>query len=253
MRNQVGLAISLAILLSLSSPLLVTGQAVQSLNPGQSADRPRDPAAEATTVRAVPSDRPEQQLTEHDRSDAFDTRKPAPVSPALKGQPKEGRITGFDFARDPLNADKPFTTLRGGEEQGIGRPAGRDGRPAQAAGEPLRPRPRSSTRWPRCLAASRCCVGPTARLAEGMTFETAGEPAAGGDQGARALPLPVAAASRCMPTAARSSPRCRPPCSPGSSGSTSSSTSPTSSCPSSRRPSSSRTARSWATSPAARS
>lgn len=28
-----------------------------------------------------------------------------------KGQPKDGRITGFDFARDPLNAPKPFTTL----------------------------------------------------------------------------------------------------------------------------------------------
>ena len=28
-----------------------------------------------------------------------------------KDQPKEGRITGFDFYRDPLNADHPVTTL----------------------------------------------------------------------------------------------------------------------------------------------
>src|SRR5689334_19360162 len=73
--------------------------------------RPRDPAAEATAIRKVPAERPEQRLTEHDRSEMFDPAKPAPLNPALKDQPKQGRITGFDFARDPLNADKPFTTF----------------------------------------------------------------------------------------------------------------------------------------------
>ena len=29
------------------------------------------------------------------------------ISPALKSQPKEGKISGFDFYRDPLNADRP--------------------------------------------------------------------------------------------------------------------------------------------------
>src|SRR4051812_43310762 len=73
--------------------------------------RPRDPAAEAQVQKQVPVERPEQRLTDHDRSPQFDPTKPAPLTPALKGQPKEGRITGFDFARDPLNADKPFTTF----------------------------------------------------------------------------------------------------------------------------------------------
>ena len=71
----------------------------------------RDPAAEAQCSKRVPAERPEQKLTEHDRSPQFDPTKPAPLTPALKDQPKEGRITGFDFARDPLNADKPFTTF----------------------------------------------------------------------------------------------------------------------------------------------
>src|SRR5205085_11193700 len=68
-----------------------------------------DPAAEAVAVRNVPSNRPEQKITEHDRSPVFDITKPAPITMDLKNQAKAGRITGFDFARDPLNSDKPFT------------------------------------------------------------------------------------------------------------------------------------------------
>jgi hypothetical protein len=70
-----------------------------------------DPAAAAVAVRPVAADRPEQRLTEHDRAAIFDPKNPAPISPAFGTQPKQGRITGFDFARDPLNADKPFTTF----------------------------------------------------------------------------------------------------------------------------------------------
>ena len=103
--------------------------------------RPRDPAAEAKAVRAVPAERPEQQLTEHDRSDAFDPTKPAPISPALQDQPKQGRITGFDFARDPLNADKPFTTFEEVMEKESAAEADGHGGPAEAAGEPVRPDP----------------------------------------------------------------------------------------------------------------
>jgi hypothetical protein len=79
----------------------------------RSAPRPPDAAAEAMEVRSVPADRPELRLTDHDRSDLFDFKKPAPVSGALKGQPQEGRISGFDFARDPLNADRPFRCASG--------------------------------------------------------------------------------------------------------------------------------------------
>jgi hypothetical protein len=87
------------------------GQDAPDRGAGRPAERPQDPVAAATAVRAVPAERPEQQLTDHDRSDVFDFKKPAPITPALKGQDKQGRITGFDFARDPLNADQPFTTF----------------------------------------------------------------------------------------------------------------------------------------------
>jgi hypothetical protein len=57
----------------------------------------RDPAAEAVAVREVQRSRPEQQITDHDRSPTFDITKPAPISMDLTNQPKQGRITGFDF------------------------------------------------------------------------------------------------------------------------------------------------------------
>src|SRR4051794_13026274 len=71
----------------------------------------RDPAVEATKAQPVPAERPEQKQTEHDKSDKFDWKKPAPLTKALKDQPKGGRILGFEFSRDPLNADKPFMTF----------------------------------------------------------------------------------------------------------------------------------------------
>ena len=33
------------------------------------------------------------------------------LTSALKDQPQQGRITGFDFYRDPLDAKKPFQTF----------------------------------------------------------------------------------------------------------------------------------------------
>src|SRR5688500_14752193 len=68
----------------------------------------RDAVLEAQQPSAVKTDRPEQQKSAHDRSDVFNATKAPPVSPVLKGQPKEGKISGFDFARDPLNADRPM-------------------------------------------------------------------------------------------------------------------------------------------------
>src|SRR4051812_17997527 len=70
-----------------------------------------DAVADAQTPRPVPTDRPEQRKTEHDRSDMFDPKKPAPLTTAFTEQPEMGRETGFDFARDPLNAKHPFQTF----------------------------------------------------------------------------------------------------------------------------------------------
>src|SRR5689334_18774029 len=75
------------------------------------ANTPPDAVMEAQTTQPVAASRPEQQLTEHDRSDVFYAGKARPESPVFKDQPKEGKINGFDFVRDPLNADRPFMTF----------------------------------------------------------------------------------------------------------------------------------------------
>jgi cytochrome c peroxidase len=134
---------------------------------------PPDPAAEAVAVKATPVERPEQRLTEHDKADIFRPAVPAPISPALKNQPKEGRILGFDFARDPLNADKPFRT---GAEIKAMESAAKAGVMA-AHRKYLEGRYDLTPRLDPQVTMSRgkpIAVGPTARLAEGMSFEQLG-------------------------------------------------------------------------------
>jgi len=76
--------------------------------PGDNAKRPNDAVADAQTPRTVRNERPEQKKTEHDQSDLFNVRKAPSSSPVFKGQPKEGKVSGFDFYRDPLGADQPY-------------------------------------------------------------------------------------------------------------------------------------------------
>jgi hypothetical protein len=37
----------------------------------------------------------------------FDPSKAPPASPVFETQPKQGKVSGFDFARDPFNSDRP--------------------------------------------------------------------------------------------------------------------------------------------------
>src|SRR6185437_11145266 len=59
-----------------------------------------------------PATRPEQQLTEHDRSAVFSSTGAPPSSTALNNQPEQGQFKGFDFGRDPLDAKHPMQTLQ---------------------------------------------------------------------------------------------------------------------------------------------
>jgi len=92
------------------------------LTPGQTQERkPSDAAApnpgvppvdaiqSAQAPTAVPGERPEQKKTQHDKD--VSEKPAASSSPALKDQPEAGKIEGFDFVRDPLNAKKPKTTF----------------------------------------------------------------------------------------------------------------------------------------------
>ncbi len=66
-----------------------------------------DTAAEYVQQKEVPATRPEQKLSKHDRSDVFNPDKAMASSPELKAQPEKGEMPGFDFARDPLGAERP--------------------------------------------------------------------------------------------------------------------------------------------------
>jgi cytochrome c peroxidase len=69
-----------------------------------------DAVLDAQTPRQVPVTRPEQQKNEHDRSGVFAAGSAPPSSPAFGNQPDNGKVLGFDFYRDPLNAKKPMQT-----------------------------------------------------------------------------------------------------------------------------------------------
>ncbi len=153
----------------------------------------RDPAAEAVKAQPVPAERPEQKTTEHDKSEAFDWKKPAPLTPALKDQPNGGRIAGFDFSRDPLGADKPFTTLAEVmKKESAAKPKVMAAqRKLLEARYDLTPKLDPNVKMSR---GKPLCVGPTARLAEGVTWDKLAAMSAGRHQEEGRVPVPVAAA-----------------------------------------------------------
>jgi cytochrome c peroxidase len=132
--------------------------------------RPRDTAAEAQRIQPVEAKRPEQQLREHDKSPAFAPDRPAPISAALESQPNQGRILGFDFARDPLGAPKPFTTFdEVYQKENAARPEVMAAqRKLLESRYNLEPKLDPNTTMSR---GKPIAVGPTARLAEGVTWE----------------------------------------------------------------------------------
>ena len=171
MRHKLGLAVAFVAGVLTSGLLLSARPQPPDDKKGQAL--PHDPAAEALRVKQLPTDRPEARLTEHDKSGAFDPTKPAPLTPALKDQPNQGRILGFDFARDPLGAPKPFTTFdEVMKKESAAKPKVMDAhRKFLESRYDLTPK-----RDPKVTMArgKPLCVGPTARLKDGMTWEKLG-------------------------------------------------------------------------------
>src|SRR5262245_27238392 len=69
---------------------------------------PHDAVAEAQEARPVPIERPEQRKGPYDHSELFEAQHAKPSSPAFRSQLRGGKTSGFDFYRDPLNAEKPL-------------------------------------------------------------------------------------------------------------------------------------------------
>jgi cytochrome c peroxidase len=130
----------------------------------------RDAVQEAQSTREVTETRPEQRRSQHDQSAAFIATKAAAVSPALKTQPKAGSVKGFDFFRDALNSDKPFTPfdeIR--DKESAARP-----QVMAAQRQLLESRYVLDPKTDPNVTMSRgkpLCVGPTARLKRGMTWD----------------------------------------------------------------------------------
>lgn len=131
---------------------------------------PRDAIAEAQKPKEVEATRPEQHRTKHDRSDVFNASNAMPSSTALDPQPAKGKFPGFDFARDPLGAKKPMETFAEIYKEDVGQ---KDKvmalqRKLLEKRYNLKPNLDPSARMSR---GKPLCVGPTARLPEGMTWE----------------------------------------------------------------------------------
>jgi len=133
-------------------------------------DGNRDAVTDAQSQKALPPTRPEQKKTDHDRSDIFDARNAAASSAVLKGQPKEGKNSGFDFYRDPLNSDRPGMP----SEEIAARDSAAKPRVMEAQRRLLESRYELTPKLDPEVKMSRgkpICVGPTVRMADGVTLD----------------------------------------------------------------------------------
>jgi cytochrome c peroxidase len=86
--------------------------ALTALSLQQSSQQKRQDAVEsAQKPTPVAANRPEAEKNNHDRSTIFVAANAEPSSPVFSSQPKSGRVSGFDFYRDPLGSDQPFMTF----------------------------------------------------------------------------------------------------------------------------------------------
>jgi len=130
----------------------------------------RDAVQQAQQPSAVPSARPEQNKNPHDESNVFDPQEADPSSPVFRGQPGEGKNSGFDFYRDPLNSERPQENPDAIMKRLI---AQRPGVMAAQA-KVLEQRYVLEPRLDPVVKMSRgkpLPVGPTARLQNGLTWD----------------------------------------------------------------------------------
>lgn len=128
-----------------------------------------DAVQDAQTPRKVQVVRPEQQQTAHDMSDIFSGINAPSSSPAFETQPDQGKMLGFDFARDPLNAKQPMQSV----EEIIKNDIADKPKVTSAQQQLLERRYDLTPRLDASFKMSRgkpLAVGPTARL-QGVTWQ----------------------------------------------------------------------------------
>ena len=131
---------------------------------------PHDAVLDAQTPRDVHIKRPEQRKTEYDKSDRFKATSAEPASTAFKDQPEEGKLLGFEFYRDPLNAMEPMVTFEEIYETDVA------DKPEvmEKQRKLLELRYNLTPKFDKEAKMSRgkpLAVGPTARLQQGITWD----------------------------------------------------------------------------------
>jgi cytochrome c peroxidase len=128
---------------------------------------PQDAIAQAQQQGVAKTSRPEQQKNAHDGG-AF--KQAPPSSPVLATQPKQGKNSGIDYYRDPVNADSPNQSPDEIMQALIA------GKPRAMAAQQklletrynLQPRLDPEVKMSR---GKPLVIGPTAKLPAGMTWE----------------------------------------------------------------------------------
>ena len=141
---------------------------------GQSAPQAPNDAVERGQQTNLPlANRPEQMKNAHDQSNIFNSSSAQPASEVTKEQPKGGRITGFDFYRDPLNADQPNINPDDiVKKETANRPnITRAQQQLLERRYVLEPKTDASVKMSR---GKPLPVGPTARLQQGVTWDQLG-------------------------------------------------------------------------------
>lgn len=109
-------SVTLLIILGLSSFGLGITNALSkndNVSPPHKPDKPEkhDAVQDAQSVQAPSNSAKEHKKNEHDRSEVFLPSKTVPITQDLNQQIDKGKVTGFDFSRDPFNAQKPKQTF----------------------------------------------------------------------------------------------------------------------------------------------
>jgi len=142
--------------------------------PAAPATRPADVVQDFLTTQPAPATRPESQRNEHDRSGVFAPDAAPHASTALPQQPDKGQMEGFDFSRDPLGAKKPKQTFEETMAQDVAdKPKVMDAqRKLLESRYNLTPKLDPEAKMSR---GKPLAVGPTARLADGLSWERLAE------------------------------------------------------------------------------
>ncbi len=119
----------------------------------------------------------------------FSAAKAAASSAAFANQPEGGQILGFDFYRDPLNAKKPMESFEDNMKADIAAKAAvmETQRKLLELRYNLTPALDPEAKMSR---GKPLCVGPTARLAQGATWESLAGMSAAEIRGAGVFPYP---------------------------------------------------------------